>query len=460
MGVFLSQCVVLWKRIYNTAVFWSLATTGLRLLGVVAVLPVVLRTVPEKELGLFYLFQTFGMVGMLLDAGMAPTLSRSVSFAWTGAKSLKEHGHELVRDDANGGPNWRLMGDILGTARIFYRAGAVLLLIVLGIGCSPLIWELTKELDNPWNARSVWIAGAIGTALSFSASVWPSFLNGVNRVRDQSQIQLVAIAVGYLATVGGLLLGGGLWALVGSLIVQAAVIRTCARWICLNVTKGRICLARLQPEKTIFRTMWPSAWRTGLISVLVACYINGPVLLTSLFAGLAESARTGLAMQLSLTICQIASAPFMVKLPIFSMLASTGRAQCMRQLFIQRSLFFLLIYILGAVAVIFLGEWLLHTVIMSKTRLPGLVPLILVFAYVGLEGFQALFRSLCLSSNVTTLWRSLAVGVVVSFAAAWTMNESGLAGILIALVISKFVLTDLPIYRAGMIKLTAKAVSV
>lgn len=52
-------------------------------------LPVLIHYLPPDILGLWYVFVSIGGMVELLDSGFTPTLSHSMSYAWSGARDLK-----------------------------------------------------------------------------------------------------------------------------------------------------------------------------------------------------------------------------------------------------------------------------------------------------------------------------------------------------------------------------------
>lgn len=435
-------------RCFSTAVFWSFVTTALRFGGVLLVLPVVLRTIPQKQLGLYYVFQTLGVFAVLLDMGFAPSLARSVSYLWAGAPTLEVSGHSHAEGMAK--PNWTLLKSVMETFRLFYwAASGLLLLILLSIGL-PYIWHVTATLDNPLEGRSIWIVLSLGAVWNFAGTIWPTMLSGINRVRDQQVVQLIAISFGYAVTVSGLLLGFGLWAMAASMIVQATIQRQCSYHIFQRVVGEHFKQSHGKRDWDIVKTLWPSSWKTGIIGVAVTCYLSAPVFLTSTLLGLKEAGQVGLSMQLGMTVCQVAAVAMVVKAPMFSILRVNGRIKDLRRLFGVRIAVYVFLFLAGSAVLLIAGDWLLHTVIHSRTQFPSPVILKLVLLFVGVEGFQALFRGLALSANITGFWTWMLVGGTCSVAGAAIAISLGVVPFFVILVLAKFLLLDLSVIFAGM----------
>lgn len=435
------------RRVWSSAVIWSAITTALRFGGVLLVLPIVLRTIPQAQLGLYYVFQTLGVFAVFLDMGFSPSLARSVSYLWAGAPTLQVSGHSHA--DGMAQPNWTLLKSVTETFRLFYwAASGVLLLFLLAFGM-PYIWHVTATLDNPGEGRAIWIVLSIGAVWNFAGTIWPTMLSGINRVRDQQIVQLIAILTGYVVTVSGLLLGFGLWAMAASMIVQATIQRQCAHAIYLRVVSGHFGDSPGQRDWGIIKTLWPSSWKAGVISLSVTIYLSAPVFLTSTFLGLATAGQVGLCMQLSMTIAQIAVVAFLVKVPLLSILRVNKRYEELSRVFVRRTLVYVIIYFVGAVTVFLCGEWVLHTIIKSKTPLPSHAVLVLLLAFTGVDGFQSLFRSLANCANVVYFWKRFIVGVCIACMISTVAMQLGIISFLIVLILLKVVLIDIYVIRVG-----------
>lgn len=447
--------VSLLRKVSSSAVVWSYATTALRFGGLFLVLPVVLRTVPEDQLGFFYLFQTFAVISALLDAGVGPTVSRSVSFAWAGAERLERRGHQLLDQATSTGPNWDLLTRILHTFSRFYLGGAFLLFVVLGLGCLPFIWSVTSSLTNPTEGRWIWMFFVLGSAWNFANSIWPSMLGGMNRVKDQQVAQLISIAVGYAVTVGGLLAGWQLWALALSGFVQAVVLRHRARSVCMRVAGEHFRTPPRGFDRDLFATVWPASWRTGVLWAAVSVYLSIPVFLTTKFGGLEEAAQMGLAVQLAMTVCQVASVAVLVKIPQFSIMRIRGEQRALLDLFSERISAYLFLVVIGSAAVLLLGDWILHDLIGSKTPLPPFTVLATLLVWGAIEGVQALFRGVALSANDPQVWVPVVCGACVTSSSSILAIAFATTWWLPIMVVTKFIALDVPVIRIGMRALCA-----
>src|SRR5699024_3097617 len=60
----------------------------------VILLPFILVFLSNKELGLWYTFTSLYGLAMLIDFGFQATISRNISYIWSGAENIQARGHQ------------------------------------------------------------------------------------------------------------------------------------------------------------------------------------------------------------------------------------------------------------------------------------------------------------------------------------------------------------------------------
>ena len=110
------------NRIFRTAVAWSFIATALRFGSALFVLPLLLRSVPSEELGLWYVFLSFGALATLVDFGFSTTINRVTAYLWAGARELSPYGLPKSVDlaDRQRGvePNMSLLSRLIAALKI------------------------------------------------------------------------------------------------------------------------------------------------------------------------------------------------------------------------------------------------------------------------------------------------------------------------------------------------------
>src|SRR5699024_139051 len=62
----------------------------------IILLPFILMFLTDKELGLWYTFSSLYSLVMLIDFGFQATISRNVSYIWSGSESIKSEGFSFA----------------------------------------------------------------------------------------------------------------------------------------------------------------------------------------------------------------------------------------------------------------------------------------------------------------------------------------------------------------------------
>ena len=158
------------------------------------------------------------------------------------------------------------------------------------------------------------------------------------------------------------------------------------------------------------RGLWPTAWRTGIVTLGIYGTLNLGTLICSAFLGLKAAASYGLSMQLVLAAVAIAASFVAVKLPIIAQMHALGKTREIGSLVFPRMRWFWVVYIGLALFTIVFGERVINGWFHSKTPLLSTPLLIGLFIVTGLEGHHGVFRELA----VTAHRNPFAVPVVVS----------------------------------------------
>jgi O-antigen/teichoic acid export membrane protein len=391
----------IFSRIFGSAVAWSFVATGLRFGSALFLLPLILRRVPPEQLGLWYVFLSFGALAGLVDFGFAPTISRVTAYLWAGARELRPYGlttesqGQQSQRSQDSTPNLVLLSRLIGALRFYYFVlgmGALILLIAAG---GSWIEFKTRTLPNANSVRIAFAIYSVGVALNLVGSVWIYVLNGVNRVRESLQINALCLLENYVIAAMGLLAGLQLWAL---------VLATFAMGVTERVL-GAVMFRKFVPlEKStldlhMIRLLWPNAWRTGAVVVGMFMVLQANTLICSGFLGLKVTASYGLSLQAVNLLVAVSSVWVVVKLPLINQLRAQGRLEELVMIFRTRILLSILTYMSGASLLLLCGHPMLG-ILHAKTQLLPLPLLAAMLIIYLIEAHGSLYASLVYSENV------------------------------------------------------------
>ncbi len=405
---------------------WSWLFNCLRLASGLMLLPLLLHSLSDADLGMYYVFLNLVALLPVVDASLSLTVSRCVSYAMAGATTLRPQGIDLsTQGDA---PNRELLWRLLSGTRAFYRLLALAVLCVLGIVGTGVVAVRIQETSMPglsWLAWGITLLAATWEIYSSWANV---FLQGMNEVVLGSRLSALAYSVRLLAACGFLLSGGGLLSVPLASLISSALQRFLARRAVLRLMGNRAPSDSSRRDESLLSVIWPNSWRVGL--KLLAMYIsaNAVSFLCLKTLGLAVFGQFGLSLQV-LTIIQGISAVWtLVKWPIVGQLRARQQMDRIRDLlwprvWLQSLTFFLLAAIaLGA------GPRLLSIWGGGKSMLPfGWLSLLTLYLFLEMQ-FAFWTHLLTTENRVPSLWGTL-VTYPLGVGLVWLLYEATHLGI-------------------------------
>ena len=353
-----------------------------------------LHQLSPEDLGLWYVFLSLGGLASLVDFGFFPTMSRVTAYLWAGAEEIMETGVPPVRatDDAPLSPNYRLLADLVKTMRIYYRGLGLLITAVMGIAGTIWIVHKTHHLPDARAVMWAWLLFLAGIFVNITSGMWHPLLSGINQVRLNQQILVGGLIVNYLTILIGLLLGAGLFAPVAGFFLMGLVSRSLARAKFNHFTKSKDYASLSRWSSTLLRGLWPTAWRTGVVTLGIYATLNLGTLICSAYLGLKAAASYGLSMQLVLAAVAIATTFIAVKIPLIAQMHALGKEREISRLVFSRMRWFWVVYIGLAMATIVLGDRLLQNWFHSQTPLlskPLLIGLFLLLPWKDITASSA-----------------------------------------------------------------------
>ena len=313
-------------RLYDSAVIWALVFTAVRTGGNLLVLPLLLHKLSVEEMGLWYVFLSLSGISTMIDLGFAPTMTRVAAFIWAGAEEIQPMGVAPARltDGTPAQPNYRLLAELVQTMRLYYRAAGAIVTIALASAGTLWIMHKTQSLPNSHWLLMAWLLFLPAVLINTTSGMWHPLLSGINRVRLNQQILVYALIANYITMLTGLLLGAGLMAPVAGYLLMGIVARSAARAKFRGFSETKIYESAAHGSARLLRTLWPTAWRTGVVTLGLYATISLNTLICSVALGLRATASFGLSLQLALAAIGIATTFVAVKLPLFSQMHARG----------------------------------------------------------------------------------------------------------------------------------------
>jgi len=425
------------QRVSRSAISWSLIAAVLRFGSALLLLPLILWRLPPDEVGLWYVFVSFGALAGLMDLGFAHTATRATGYLWVGSRMLLPFGIDLadplLETDGAGGaiqpqPNLPTLSNLVASLRLYYLAAGGLLLLLLTTAGGAWIWHESEGLAHAQSIRLAFLAYAMGVSLGFANSLWPSLLAGINAVKEAQQITAACLLVYFSLAAAGLLAGLGMWALVTGTIVAGFAERLIGRTVFYRLVR----LPAGKFDLSVLRALWPNAWRTAAVGLGAFLVFQANILVCSAFLDLQKTASYGLSLQAATLLAGISSIWVRVRLPAINHLRAQGMVERVPAMFRQRIVFALLTFGVGAAALLLLGRPLLES-LNARTQLLPLALLATLLLIQLLEMHHSLYGELVYSENLNPFVKpALISGVAIIVLSVLLTPRFGLWGMLFA----------------------------
>lgn len=548
------------KRLHQSRLAWALLSNGLRVGGYALVLPIALKTIPEAEMAIWWLFVAIQALVVQADFGLGPSISRGLAYLLAGASSLQagsaKQSTTVDVDKVKGfihSSHWVYRWVVL-VAVLILGAASFFIVPMMGAGTfsrgsfgkppapaaaafvdevrsgdtPPALWlrgklpptvlapftpeQLTNRsageerlvaLAKAMNALSEsgllydperfagvalrdetrqlvadattgasvtranrllledafprtlvhdstvlrgpewrrmagsWFVFAFGVVLTLSTTRFINFLTGADHVRLAQQLSMVGMAANLGLTAAGLLTGLGFAAMALGSLANGVCQSILGRWAVRQYLGAYLGRGNEAAGRAVFRELWPTAWRAGLVSLGAYLIYNSNVFWAAKL-GQPEASQypfTLRLMQLLMTVCGL---PVTTQMPKIARWMAEGETS-------QAWRFFLRLHLLGlggmAVGVVVLsgfGPTLLNLYGSDNTLLPGPALLFMGFIYL-LEFNHAYFATLILSRNeVPFVWAATISGAAICVGGWLFSGPFGVWGLLGTVFIVQF----------------------
>jgi len=356
-------------RLFKTGVAWYWIFNALRLASGILLLPLLLLSLNEADLGMYYLLFTLNVLGPLFDFGILTAVHRAIGSAMGGARELHAVGIAEPVPDAS--PNYDLLCKLLVTTRWLSGLFGLAVFVVLGIAGTYTVGYRIHETSSESLTWAAWTLTLAATAFESYSSWWNIFLRGMNHVLLSARILVVAQVIRVLISAALLVAGAGLLSIPVAAIVSAVAARFWSR---------RACLTVLSPHRTndpsrselygMLRVLWPNSWRVGVHCLSAYLVTNANALICMHYFGLAANARYGLSLQLFMIAASVASVWTAVKWPIAQQLRTRGDLPGLRRTLWSRIWLQTIFYLAMSLVVIAGAPFFLKIFAPGKSVLP------------------------------------------------------------------------------------------
>ncbi len=405
-------------RVTKGDVLWNYGATFMRVASALVVLPLILRMLPEEEVGLWTVMIGLNSMIYLLDFGFFQTFSRAVTYIFSGAKSLEREGFKPVEP---GSPvSYGLLNGVLKAMRRFYGAVSLVLLLILVTGG---VWYINRLLTgfsgDAETAKVAWFSYGLLLCYQFYTYYYDALLVGRGMIKKSRQIIVFSQSLHIVISSILLIFGIGIISMVVGQSVATLVNRALARraFYDPDVTRRLKESGSEHSEsehsesehsesehsvsmewRSILKTLFNTAYKSGLASLSWIFTNRMLAIIGALYIPLSTMASYGITKQITditITLSAVWFATYYPKLTGEQIRNSIGEV---KRIYIKAQIIALAVFIAVTLTVVFAGEPLLIFIGSSTTLLPMNLMLLLFVASL-FESLTQLSTSVLMSRN-------------------------------------------------------------
>lgn len=432
-------------KIKKNDIIWGYLGTILNSGMNILILPVILKMLPTNELGLWYTFTAIAELAMLLDFGFTVTISRNISYAWSGAKTIQKKGISLESvDDC---PNFKLFNQVIMVSRSIYFFVSLIVLLTLSTLGTAFILSVTEGSIATNDFLLAWAIYIAAVFLNIYYSYWTPVLKGIGAVKQDYQSNVISKAIQMTVSVILLLLGYKLLAVSIGYFIGSISKRLIAKYMFYRYDDVRNNLTVIKQYNSswserinIFQMMWTNAYKQGLM--VLAQYLTDKfsLLVCSAFFGLEMSAIFGLSMQLIGLIGTLGTVLYNTYLPSFNQLRIQNNSiKAYRLLTMSVGVQSVVIIMGGVFAVVFSNPFL--RLIGSQSRVLPVAPFIVLLIFYIIHYNQRIHVAYIMTSNELPMFKAYLICATISVSAvvlcAWAFKSLGVWSMIIPMIITE-----------------------
>ncbi len=413
-------------KITKADLFWNYGATFMRVASALIVLPVILRMLPEQEVGLWSVMIGLNSMIYLLDFGFFQTFSRAVTYVFSGAQMLQKEGFIPIKEDSP--ISYSLLKGVLKAMSRFYGFVSLLLLFMLLTGG---VWYINRLLEDfggdMISAKIAWFAYGTLLCYQFFTYYYDAALVGRGMIKKSRQIIVFSQSLHIVLSTTLLLAGFGIISLVAGQTLATLVNRFLARRAFYdNETKDGLRDAEGNNWLDIIKILFYTAYKNGLASLSWVFTNRMLAVIGALYVPLSVMASYGITKQITDITITLAVAWFYTYYPKLTQNQLKLDSKEIKRMFVKSQIIAVFVFIVSAVFVVSFGPEILNY-IGSSTSLLSRALIMLLFAASMFEALTQLSTFVLLSKNQVPHYKAQSITAIVAVILLFiTLKYSGM----------------------------------
>jgi len=379
-------------------VYWNYAATFLQIGAQAILLPFILRTLPQEQIGIWMVFASIIAIVTLLDFGFNPSFTRNVTYVLSGVKTLKATGLETTEEKSE--VDYGLLKGLISVMRSFYARIALALFAILSTAGTYYVSVILRGYTGDRNEIIIaWLILCVVNAYGFYTFYYDALLVGMGKIKRSRQIIVLGQMLYLAASIAFISLGLGLIALASAQAVSI-VVRRVLTYISVYVPdmKKKLKDSVAREKKEVFMAVYPNAVKLGLTGVGTVLALRVQPIIGSIYLPLEAIASYGITIQLVGLIHGIAMVYFHTHNPKVIQARVRNDVFVIKKIYIKSCLFLMATFFLGGLCLILFGSLVLN-LIESRTQLLPKSYILLAILFELLVANHAIAGGILLTKN-------------------------------------------------------------
>lgn len=396
------------KQISKRDLLWGYLAQFLNIGSGIIIVPVALKYLSTEDIGLWYLFIAIASLAQLVEFGFQPTISRMVSYVYSGASELKSEGVP----DITGSINYQMLYDLIESSKYIYRYVAFVVAVVLLIFGSLYLntFQAFKEKQ-----LFAWVLFTFATVINFYYTYFNGLMIGKGSQSTLYRITAISKVLMLITAIPLLVIDYGLISMALGTLVSIAFTRGFLYIYFNNKEQADIkALNEIKEAKASYiKIVWLSAWKLGLTSIGAFLILRVNQFIVSSYLGLKVAASYGLTVQIIGIISSVSSMYFILNIPKITSLQSVRNREIIWRI-VKKSYFFVhVLYVFGCVALVLVGIPILDFLKVNTSLVPMNLLTVMLIMY-GLELNHSISATFLTTLNqVPFLYSSIISGIFI-----------------------------------------------
>lgn len=348
-------------------IVWGYLSQFLNIGSNLLVLPFILMYLSPEDIGIWYVF--IAMVGLiqLLEFGFLPTISRYISYIYSGAKRISEN--EIAPSDGET-IDFKLLHNIIESSRKIYLIIAIISTIVIIFGGTWYLSTLSYKGDI-YNVYFSWNIYGISTIILFYFGYYNSILKGRGDQTTLNKIVVISKLTNILFVIPLLCMGFGLISIAIGGVSSTLVDRLLVRRAVFSKHASELSLAaQVVDDEDYTKIIWNKAKLMGVVQIGNFLTTRCSLFIVSSCISLDAAAAYGFTLQVTSVVVIIASMYFGLQMPRFSAEYVNGSIESIRELVSKGLGISWIIFLLCSIFIVSTGPFLLSVLTPNVELLP------------------------------------------------------------------------------------------